>query len=152
MAIIKRAKNMIINVRDTHTTICGNLEIIAESITITSTKEDLVLASNKRIIVEGKNGGIKFGEYVSLTPEIVDIKWMNEDMTKEITHYAEGDIISLLVSTKNYKVGETIYISVEKEYDKEVDDNKDEFVFTGIVDNDGYARLKLEIKTKEIEA
>jgi len=87
-----------------------------------------------------------------LTPEIVDIKWMNEDMTKEITHYAEGDIISLLVSTKNYKVGETIYISVEKEYDKEVDDNKDEFVFTGIVDNDGYARLKLEIKTKEIEA
>lgn len=64
MAINKRAKNITINVKNTHTTICKTLEIVAESITITSTKENLVLASNKKVIVEGKNGGMKLGKYI----------------------------------------------------------------------------------------
>lgn len=66
-------------------------------------------------------------------------------MTEEITQYKDGDIISLLVYTRNYEKGDTVSITVKAEYEIETG-NKKEYLFKGVVDNDGYARLKAENK------
>lgn len=61
MGIYKRAKNMHIIVKGKHTVIAGEIIKIANKITITATKGNLNLISNKKIIVKGKDG-IIFGE------------------------------------------------------------------------------------------
>ena len=66
MAIIKKAKNMYIAVRGTHTVIAGTIMETADKITITATKENLTLGSNKKVIMQGLDGGVKFGNYTLL--------------------------------------------------------------------------------------
>ncbi|AYN04687.1 hypothetical protein EAG11_11310 [Flavobacterium sp. 140616W15] len=61
MGICKKAKNMYINVKGTHTVIAGEIFEIAEKISIVATKDDLKLISNKKNIVKGKDG-VVFGE------------------------------------------------------------------------------------------
>jgi len=85
-------------------------------------------------------------------PQIVDVKWMNEDMTEEITEYKDGDIISLLAYTRNYEKDKPISITVKAESNVDTGENSKELVFTGTVDKDGYARLKAEVNTKNFEA
>lgn len=55
MAIRKTAKNMTIIVNsDYNLTVGGKLEKIAEKINVEATEKNLVLASNKKIVSEGK--------------------------------------------------------------------------------------------------
>ena len=55
MAIIKNAKNMTIIVNNNYNlTVGGKLEKIAEKINVEATEKNLVLASNKKIVSEGK--------------------------------------------------------------------------------------------------
>ena len=54
MAIRKNAKNMtIIVTNDYNLYVGGKLEKIAEKINVEATKENMVLASNKKIIADG---------------------------------------------------------------------------------------------------
>lgn len=112
----------------------------------------LITAKNK---IEQKAPNIneipQIGEFLyDKEPQIVSITWMNEDMTEEISDFSKDDILSLLVYTRNYEKGESISITVKKEDDTNINENEKELVFTGIVDKDGYARLKGEIDTKYI--
>lgn len=136
MAINKRAKNIIINEKNAHTTICGKLEIVAESISITSTKEDLVLSSNKKIIAEGKDkGGVKFGEYIPLLPNIVNMKWMDEAQKNEISDVEINQKVFLYVETEEKREGIDVSISVMTSDDSEV-------VLNGITEDDGIAKIE----------
>ena len=55
MAIIKNAKNMTIIVNNNYNlNVGGKLEKIAEKINVEATEKNLVLASNKKIVSEGK--------------------------------------------------------------------------------------------------
>ena len=55
MAIIKKAKNMTIIVNNNYNlNVGGKLEKIAEKINVEATEKNLVLASNKKIVSEGK--------------------------------------------------------------------------------------------------
>ena len=54
MAIRKNAKNMtIIVINDYNLTVGGKLEKIAEKINVEATKENMILASNKKIVSTG---------------------------------------------------------------------------------------------------
>ena len=54
MAIRKTAKNIIIEVKsDYNLTVGGKLEKIAEKINVEATKENMILASNKKIVSTG---------------------------------------------------------------------------------------------------
>lgn len=84
-------------------------------------------------------------------PEILYIKWMDKDMTEELSYFAKGDTLSLLVYTKNYQQGDTISITVKKDDDTDLVEGGNEFLFKGIVDDDGYVRIKAAIKTEDIQ-
>ena len=51
MAIIKKAKNITIKVNKDYTLVAGTITEIADKITITATKGNLTLSSNKKIEV-----------------------------------------------------------------------------------------------------
>ncbi|WP_163357895.1 hypothetical protein [Dysgonomonas sp. 25] len=53
MAINKRAKNLIIKMNDKYTSNSGSLIKYAESVNIESTKENLSLNCNKKIVSQG---------------------------------------------------------------------------------------------------
>jgi len=53
MAIIKRAKNIRLQIKKEYTSISGKMEETSKRIFIYSTKEDLSLNSNKKIIANG---------------------------------------------------------------------------------------------------
>lgn len=54
MAIRKTAKNITITVKDTYSLTVGNkLEKIAQKVNVEATKENMVLASNKKIVSRG---------------------------------------------------------------------------------------------------
>lgn len=135
MAINKRAKNIRINIKDTYTTNCGRLEIIAKSITITSTKEDLVLASGKKIVIEGKNGGVKFGEYIPLPSNILSVKWMDETQEKEVDNIEINQTVFLYVETRDKKAGTDICITINTS-------NNSEITLKGTTEEDGIAKMK----------
>lgn len=146
MAIIKRAKNMTINVRGTHTLICDRLEIIAESITITSTEENLVLASNKKIIVEGKEGEVKFGEYIAPTESLIEanklsvkrIFWKGRDSGTERKDLMLNHNIKLQIELLNYKEGDNINLTVKQNKGRRIQGDNTEFIISGIVESNGF--------------
>lgn len=53
MAINKRARNMITDIKKEHIIIAGKFEEQSEQISMHSAKEDLTLVSNKKIIAHG---------------------------------------------------------------------------------------------------
>jgi hypothetical protein len=55
MAIIKKAKNITLQIKHDYTAIAGKMEETAKKITVYSSKEDLVLNSNKKIVTNGNN-------------------------------------------------------------------------------------------------
>lgn len=134
MAINKRAKNIYIHVKDTYTSISGKLEIIAESINITATHGDLILASNKKIVVEGKDGGVKFGDYTS--PQITNICWMDESETYLLEKIEDDQIATLVATTSGYIEGQTVTFNMENEDTNEIID------LSGTVDSDNKVRIK----------
>lgn len=132
----------------------GNTEFGAKNQMHMYGGNSLITAQNK---IEQKAPNInevpQSGEFIyDNAPQIVDVKWMNEDMTEEITQYEDGDIISLLVYTRNYEKEKPISITVKSKSYVDTDEDSKELVFTGTVDNDGYARLKAEVNTKNFEA
>ncbi|MFK7106455.1 hypothetical protein [Flavobacterium oreochromis] len=75
MAINKTAKNITIVVNGEYKSIVGGTkEVIANEINITATEGDLTLISNKKIVLEGKNDGVVFGEPKFVKPKMIDIE------------------------------------------------------------------------------
>ncbi|HEX8577091.1 MAG TPA: hypothetical protein VF677_12425 [Flavobacterium sp.] len=68
MGINKSAKNINIYVKGNYTIKAGTITEIADKITISATNGNLTLTSNKKIIIEGKEG-IVFGEPTFITPK-----------------------------------------------------------------------------------
>jgi hypothetical protein len=141
MAIIKKAKNITILTKNKETIICGGkLEIVAEKITITATNGNLTLNSNKKIIIEGKEGGIVYGKYVqppSSEKSITDIIWMNSDMENQIHNARVSELLSLKVKTENHNVGDMVSLTVKEQ------ENQDKTIqLMGYVQDDGYALLQ----------
>lgn len=84
-------------------------------------------------------------------PEIISLKWMNEDMTEEISEYSKGDVLSLLAYTRNYEEGDTLSITVKKEDNTDIKEGVREFVFKGIVDREGYVKIRSAVKTEDFK-
>jgi len=132
----------------------GNTEFGAKNRMHMYGGNSLITAQNK---IEQKAPNIneipQAGEFIyDKDPQIVNITWMNEDMTEEVSEFSKGDILSLLVYTRNYEVGESISITVKKEDDTDINEGMKELTFNGVVDKDGYARLKAEVDTKVISS
>lgn len=73
MPIIKRAKNITINVKNVHNIfVGGKYEIIAEKIQMTATQGNLSLNSYKKIELIGRDGGIELGNYNPPEKKIVE--------------------------------------------------------------------------------
>ena len=53
MAIHKTAKNVIVEINDKYTSISKNLTKLAEFVNIESTKDNLTLSCNKKIVSQG---------------------------------------------------------------------------------------------------
>ncbi|MFV0305016.1 MAG: hypothetical protein ACK5IC_06015 [Moheibacter sp.] len=141
MAIIEKAKNMTIVTKNKETIIVGGkMEIIAEKITITATKGDLSLNSNKKVIIEGKNGGVKFGKYekpISTEKVISEVMWMNSKMENKISNARVNELLSLKVKTENYNVGDIVSLTIKEQ------ENQDKTIqLMGYVQDDGYTLLQ----------
>lgn len=82
MGIIKKAKNINIIVNGNYTLSSKTITKQANKITITTTKGDLVLSSNKKIVLQAQDE-IKFGDYIPPTeilhPNIVDMQFLDEN-------------------------------------------------------------------------
>lgn len=53
MAIIKKATNIRVYVKNEHTRVAAKIETVAEEVFVYAVKEDLSLNSNKKIIANG---------------------------------------------------------------------------------------------------
>lgn len=140
MAIIKTAKNITINVKGQYTMIAGTITEVAHKIIITATKENLVLGSNKKVVMQGLNGGVKFGNYeppVVAEKTITQAIWMNSSMETQISNARTNELLSLKVKTQNYNIGEIITVFV-----KEQEDEEKNIQLIGYVDKDGFAILQ----------
>ena len=89
MAIIKQAKNIKVIVNKSYSVKAGKITEIADRINIESFKENLSLNSNKKIIQEGQNGGVKHGDYSP--PELT----VEESKYKLESTYAHDQMMSL---------------------------------------------------------
>ncbi|MDR2949817.1 MAG: phage baseplate assembly protein V [Prevotella sp.] len=94
------------------------------------------------------------GEFIyDKEKQIIDIKWMNEDMTKKISKASIGDRINVIVQTRNYEENETISIKIKEKNGKDVKKGIKELTLTGTVGADGIARISepidIEVKEKE---
>lgn len=137
MAINKRAKNLNSTIKGTHTMVCGTFTEISESITITSTKENLQLISNKKVMSEGKSGGLIFGEYVPLEmePKITKIYWMDENQENIIEEVNLNQTVYLIAETDTEKEGLDVSISVNAP-------NQTEIILNGVTEENGIAKIK----------
>lgn len=140
MAIIKKAKNITIKVNKDYTLVAGAITEIADKITITATKGNLTLSSNKKIIMQGLNGGVKYGTYEppKITEKaITEVIWMNSPMEKQISEARNNELLSLKVKTKNYNEGEMISLVIKDEENQEKN-----IQLIGYVNEKGFAVLQ----------
>lgn len=140
MGIIKKAKNITIKVNKNYTLVAGTITEIADKITVTATKRNLTLSSNKKVVIQGLNGGVKYGEYqppIITEKAITEIIWMNSPMEKQISEARTNELLSLKVKTKNYNEGEMISLAI-----KDQENQEKNIQLIGYVDNDGFAFLQ----------
>ncbi|WPO92814.1 type VI secretion system Vgr family protein [Chryseobacterium sp. HR92] len=74
--------------------------------------------------------------------QIVNIKWMDAEMTEDIDNTYFGSKVSLLVQTRNYEEGENISLKVVDKDGQEIKDGQKELVLSGTVNKEGFAALK----------
>lgn len=74
--------------------------------------------------------------------QIVNIKWMDAEMTEDIDNTYFGSKVSLLVQTRNYEEGENISLKVIDKDGQEIKDGQKELVLSGTVNKEGFAALK----------
>jgi len=135
MAIIKIAKNITIKIKNRHFIYAGEINNIADKISIVSTKENLSFNSNKKIVSNGIEKGIVHGNYEA--PEektITNVVWLDSE-NKQIDTAKRGDLLTLKVSTKNYDVGEVVYLTV-------AEDGENNIQLMGFVDANNEAILQ----------
>lgn len=144
MAIIKKAKNISIKVNKNYIVVAGTITEFAEKITLTATKDNLILSSNKKVITQGLNGGVVFDNYEAVSKEkkITNVFWMDAQMETKIDNARIREQLSLKVQTENYLQGEVISLIVKEEAEQDIQENKKEIQLTGYVDKDGFAILK----------
>lgn len=137
MAIIKQAKNMTIRVKGTSTVVCGQYIKIAESISITATKGNLQLISNKKIIVEGENGGVILGKYTPpKEPKVLKMYWMDESESMLLESIENGQTAIFIAATSDYEIGDMVTFSMENKDTKEV------ITLSGNVDAEDMVKIK----------
>lgn len=89
--------------------------------------------------MEGKNGGVIFGEYKKSDEKtIISIVWMDDKMKSNINTGCYGDKFSLKVLTQNFDEGEKIDIIIGEKNNQDLQ----EIQLTGYVDSNGYALLR----------
>lgn len=141
MAIFKSAKNIKITTRKNDNIIVeGKMEIIADKISITTTKGNLVLSSNKKVQIKGLDGGVKHGEYEAQENNerrISEAIWMDSKMDKQIRSARVNELLSVKIKTENYDVGEMVSLKVIDQ-----DDHNKTIQLMGYVQDDGYAILQ----------
>ncbi len=74
--------------------------------------------------------------------QIVNIKWMDTEMTEDIDNTYFGSKVSLLVQTRNYEEGESVSLKVVDKDGKEIKDGQKELALSGTVNKEGFAVLK----------
>jgi hypothetical protein len=112
-----------------------------------------IVYNSAKAITETSDVGISYGEpknapKISKFKKIFDIKWMCAEMKDQIRSANIGSKVSLLVRTRHYEKGETVSLKIREIDDKEIKGGVKELIFTGIVNEDGFAELKehLEIE------
>jgi Domain of unknown function (DUF4280) len=78
--------------------------------------------------------------------EIVSIKWMCNEVKKELQNATLNDKVSLLVHTKNYKEGDAIFFDITREDGEDLKEGTSRITVTGKVKADGTAVLKQILK------
>lgn len=87
---------------------------------------------------------------ISSEKKILSIKWMCSEIEEQIKEANEGDKLSLLVKTKNYKEGENITIKVKEKKGREINEGIEEIILSGTVNFEGIAELKEEILLENV--
>ena len=81
--------------------------------------------------------------------------WTDENMERVVNKAVLNNRLSLLVKTRNYKEGETITIKIKEKNNRDVTNNSQDKILTGIVDKNGFAFLKesflVELSDREEE-
>nr|WP_315239268.1 hypothetical protein [uncultured Flavobacterium sp.] len=130
MAINKTAKNIYIKVNGAYTISAGTFIETANKITITATKGNLNLISNKKIIITGKEG-VTFGDYVAPPekkhPEIIEIQFIDDKNTVlkqssiqnfegiKATDFFYGKKLKIKIITKEVEDGTKINFNLKAE-------------------------------------
>jgi Domain of unknown function (DUF4280) len=78
---------------------------------------------------------------VKSNKEILSAVWINHDTKEEIQEEFIGVNVTILVKTKNYKQGQTVFLDITKSDDSEVKDGKTIITVSGVVKADGSALL-----------
>lgn len=86
---------------------------------------------------------------------IISAMWTDENMERVVNKAVLNNRLSLLVKTRNYKEGETITIKIKEKNNRDVTNNSQDKILTGIVDKNGFAFLKesflVELSDREEE-
>jgi Domain of unknown function (DUF4280) len=116
-------------------------------------QEELVLIKKSTImcnyggskIIITKSGQINvptnIPSIVKSNKEIVSAVWINHETKEEIEEGNLDDNVNILVKTKNYKPGQTVFLDITKSDENEVKDGKTIITVSGIVKADGTAVL-----------
>lgn len=77
--------------------------------------------------------------------EIVSVTWMDKSFKNEIKYTGEGDIIGVLVKTKNYRKGEIISIKIGVDDDSVENADTTLINIRGTVDAKGVVRAIVDL-------
>ena len=83
--------------------------------------------------------------------QIIDVKWMCENVENNREKASEGEKVSLWVQTRNYEEGETISIKVDDLNGEDLKDDVKELTFTGTVNKEGFAELKEALEIEKVK-
>lgn len=83
--------------------------------------------------------------------QIIDVKWMCENVEKDLRNASTGDKVSLLVRTRNYEEGETVTIKVKEKKGEDLKDGVKELTFKGEVNKEGFAELKEAVEIEKVK-
>ncbi|WP_395075690.1 PAAR-like protein [Flavobacterium sp.] len=79
--------------------------------------------------------------FIKNDKEILSAIWIDKETKEEIKNGIVGDNVTILVKTKNYKPGQTVFLDITEAEENEVKNGKTIITVSGIVQEDGTAEL-----------
>ena len=146
MAIIKKAKNINIQVANNYTSISKISHEECEEVIIEATKKNLELSSQKRAILQGFGKDSEKNEKKE-NGEIIEIYWSygenNMRLSGDSKFYVD---MNLIVQTRYYEEGESVEVLIKSDDNNPIADGISELKLTGKIDSEGMIFFKEPLK------